>query len=220
MHDAAMIALLLPVIGTGVAFGLQYLGSIEFSELRNVLRRAGERKRVIANNVEVRRAVEALNACQDFQVLCAILKKTLQVIGFDGFRLCCDPPKTLSDAALLMSQRMADGTMRLQGDDIENNEPLWELRLELNTERCDRLGHFSLLRTGCENPLLVDFNLLSREFRIALSNAVLRAMNGHRSPALLASPGPGAATAKVAAAVNSDEATACQLRPSHQRGSR
>jgi UDP-GlcNAc:undecaprenyl-phosphate/decaprenyl-phosphate GlcNAc-1-phosphate transferase len=204
LHAAAMLASVLAVIGIGVVLGMRYLRYAEFSELQDVLRRTAERKRAIANNVEVRHAVEALNACKDFRVLCGILKNTLQAIGFDGFRLGCDLPNTLSDAPLLMLPSMADGTMQLQWNDAENNEPIWELRLQLNTEPYDRLGHFSLLRTGFDNPLLVDFNLLSREFRLALSSAVLRARNGHRSAALLPAPGPGASTVKMATAAGSD----------------
>src|SRR5271163_1409913 len=56
LHDAAMIALVLAMIGIGVALGVQYLGYVEFSELQEVWRRTAERKRVIANNVELRRA--------------------------------------------------------------------------------------------------------------------------------------------------------------------
>ena len=90
LHDAAMIALVLAVIGIGVALGVQYLGYVEFSELQDVWRRTAERKQVIANNVEVRRAVEALNHCADVQKLCAILRNSLHSIGFDGFRLESD----------------------------------------------------------------------------------------------------------------------------------
>jgi UDP-GlcNAc:undecaprenyl-phosphate GlcNAc-1-phosphate transferase len=87
LHDAAMLALVLAVIGIGAVLGVQYLGYVEFSELQDLLRRTAEHKRAIANNVEVRHAVEALNSCADFVQMCAILQPTLHSIGFDGFRL-------------------------------------------------------------------------------------------------------------------------------------
>lgn len=204
LHDAAMIAVVLAVIGIGIVLGVQYLGYVEFSELQDVLRRAAERKHAIANNVEVRRAVEALNSCTDFVRICAILRNTLHSIGFDGFRLGRNLGETFSGAPFSPMQRTADGELQLFWDDAGKSESVWELRLELNTDPHHRLGHFSLLRKGVESPLLVDCNLLSCEFRIALSEAVLRAMNGHRSSVRRAAPGNGAAAPKVASAGSSD----------------
>jgi UDP-GlcNAc:undecaprenyl-phosphate/decaprenyl-phosphate GlcNAc-1-phosphate transferase len=181
LHDAALIALVLTIIGIGVALGVQYLGYAEFSELQDVLRRTAERKRSMANNVEVRHAVEALNSCTDLNALCGILKNSLQTIGFDGFRLGNSLTETFSEVPFSPLQRTLDGELQLFWCDERKSESMWELRLELNTESNHRLGHFSLLRVGFENPLLVDFNFLSCEFRMALSNAVLRAMNGNLS---------------------------------------
>jgi hypothetical protein len=76
--------------------------------------------------------------------------------------------------------------------------------LELNTEAHHKLGYFSLLRKGVDSPLLVDFNLLSCAFRSALSEAVLRSMNGHRSSVRRPMPGNGAASVKIASAGSSD----------------
>ena len=84
---AAKIALVLTIIGVGVAFGVEYLGYAEFSEVQEVLRRAAARKRLIANNVEVRHAIEALNSCADINAACKILKNSLQFVGFDGLRI-------------------------------------------------------------------------------------------------------------------------------------
>ena len=204
LHGAAMIGLVLAAIGIGITVGVQYLGYAEFSELQGALRRTAERKRAIANNVEVRHAVEALNACKDFRLLWGILKNTLKAIGFDGFRLWCDLPETISDAPLAQSERTADGTMQLYWDDTGNNESIWELRLDLYSEPHHRLGHISLLRTRFDNPLFVDFNLLSREFRTALSNAVLRSTNGHASAALVSRPGTRAPAVKATSAASSD----------------
>jgi len=204
LHGAEMIALVLAVIGIGITLGVQYLGYAEFSELQGALRRTAERKRAIANNVQVRHAVEALDACKDFRLLCGVLKNTLEAIGFDGFRLWCDLPETISDTPLAMLERTADGTMQLHWDDTGNNESIWELRLDLYSEPHHRLGHISLLRTRSDNPLLVDFNLLSREFRTALSNAVLRSTNGHASAALVPGTGRRAPAAKATSAASSD----------------
>jgi UDP-GlcNAc:undecaprenyl-phosphate GlcNAc-1-phosphate transferase len=204
LHDAGMIALVLAVIGIGVVLGVQYLGYVEFSELQDVLRRTAERKRAIANNVEVRRGVEALNSCTDFVRVCVILRNTLHSIGFDGFRLGRNLGETFAGTPFSPMQKTADGELQLFWDDAGESESIWELRLELNSDPQYQLGHFSLLRKEVENPLLVDFNLLSCEFRSALAEAVLRSMNGHRSSVRRTAPGNGAAAAKVASASSSD----------------
>jgi len=186
----------------GVALGVQYLGYVEFSELQYVWRRTAERKRVIANNVELRRAVEALNHCADVQMLCGILRNSLHSIGFDGFRLERHLAERFADLPLMPLQRTQEGELQLFWDDEGRSESIWELRLELSTGPDHRLGRFSLLRIGVDSPLLVDFNLLSCEFRMALSYAILRTMNGHGSPALLSTQGKGASSVKVVSAAS------------------
>src|SRR5580658_8894737 len=202
LHDAAMIALVLAIIGIGIVLGVQYLGYAEFSELQDALRRAAERKRVIANNVELRRAVEALNHCADVQMLCGILRNSLHSIGFDGFRLERHLAERFADFPLMPLQRTQEGELQLFWDHEGRSESIWELRLELSASPDHRLGRFSLLRMGVDSPLLVDFNLLSCEFRMALSYAVLRTMNGHSSPALLSTQGNGASSVKVVSAAS------------------
>jgi UDP-GlcNAc:undecaprenyl-phosphate/decaprenyl-phosphate GlcNAc-1-phosphate transferase len=204
LHDAAMIAVVLAVIGIGIVLGVQRLGYVEFSELQDVLRRTAERKRAIANNVEVRRAVEALNSCTDFLKMCAILQNTLPTIGFDGFRLGPNLGETFLGTPFSPMQGTTNGELQLFWNNGGKSESIWELKLELNAASTHRLGCFSLLRIHMESPLLVDFNLLSGEFRMALSEAMLRAMNGHRPSARRAVPGNGAAAVKVASAGSSD----------------
>jgi hypothetical protein len=45
--------------------------------------------------------------------------------------------------------------------------------------RITALGHFTFLRVSFDSHLLVDINLLTCEFRLALSSALLRAMHGN-----------------------------------------
>jgi UDP-GlcNAc:undecaprenyl-phosphate/decaprenyl-phosphate GlcNAc-1-phosphate transferase len=204
LHDAAMIALVLTVIGLGIGLGVQYLGYAEFVELQNLLRKTAVKKRSVADNVAVRHAIEALNSCTDLQLLCKIVKEALQTIGFDGFRLGKSLTDTFPDTSLTSFKRTADGDWELLWDNPRHSDTMWELRLELLTETQHRLGHFSLLRVGSENPLLVDFNLLSCEFRIALSQALLRVTHGARTPMRKPLPERSAHSVNLAAGVSSD----------------
>lgn len=174
LHDAAMIALVLTVIGLGVALGVQYLGYAEFSEMHSILRRAAIRKRSVADNVAIRHAIEALNSCTDPTLFCKILKDSLQSVGFDGFRLGNSLKDGFSEVADYALELTDDGEIQLLWDSEGKRDSSWELRFELNAENQRRIGYFSLLRVRTESPLLVDLNLLSRDFRNALSQALLR----------------------------------------------
>jgi UDP-GlcNAc:undecaprenyl-phosphate GlcNAc-1-phosphate transferase len=204
LHDAALLAVVLLAIGVGVGFGVQYLGYVEFSELGSVLRRAVERRRTIANNVEIRRAMQSLHVCTDLQTLCEILHTSLQPVGFDGFRLKDFFVEDL--ASLLQSplQPTGNGEMKCYWCDVQDGETMWELKLELHTESPTRLGQFILLRNGYEDPLLVDVNLLSCEFRMALSGALHRVLQQIPFPVKRESPATIPASIKVASASSSD----------------
>jgi UDP-GlcNAc:undecaprenyl-phosphate GlcNAc-1-phosphate transferase len=204
LHGAAMIALVLTVIGIGILLGVQYLGYAEFSELQEILRKTAERKRIIANNVEMRHAVEALNACTDFLKLCGILRSALHSVGFDGFRLGGNLAERTSGVPFLPLQRNTDSELQLFWDDTGRSECMCELRLELNADPEQRTGYIVLLRRYLDRPLLVDFNLLSCEFRMAVSNAVLRTTNGNGSVVLRPFSENEKSKMKVASAASSD----------------
>lgn len=177
IHDAGMIALVLMVIGIGVWLGVQHLHYAEFAELHDLVRRTKKRKQVIANNLEIRRASESLNSSEGFAAICRILKTTLQPAGFDGFELKISSTDGLPELSIAPLRYTSDGGLQYWWDDAAGQNPAWELRLELVTSSGLRVAHVSLFRTHVENPLLVDVDLFSYEFRTALSGALHRAMN-------------------------------------------
>ncbi len=86
LHGAETIALVLPVIGIGVWLGVQHLRYAEFTKLRELVQRTAQRRRIIINNLVLRRATESLNFSADLRMICRILKETLQPLGFNGFQ--------------------------------------------------------------------------------------------------------------------------------------
>jgi UDP-GlcNAc:undecaprenyl-phosphate/decaprenyl-phosphate GlcNAc-1-phosphate transferase len=204
LHGAAMLALVLTVIGIGVWLGVQQLGYAEFSELHDLIQRTRDGKKFVANNLEIRHAAESLNSCTDLHMICRVLKKTLQPVGFDGFRFKHSSMDNLPESILTPMQRDPGGGLQYSWDGTAPPVPAWELRLELITGSGYRLGVFSLLRVHIENPLLLDVNLLSYEFRMALSSAVQRAMNRIPTAAGSELREKFAVTVKVASALSSD----------------
>jgi hypothetical protein len=57
------------VLGSGIWFGVQHLGYLEFGEIRRVAQRTIEQRRVFVNNLAVRRAIEELQRVNDYDAL-------------------------------------------------------------------------------------------------------------------------------------------------------
>jgi UDP-GlcNAc:undecaprenyl-phosphate GlcNAc-1-phosphate transferase len=182
IHDATFIALVLILIGFGVAAGVQYLGYAEFSEVRRLLQRTALQKRVVANNVELRHAIEALNACTDADRLCNLLKNALQSLGFDGFRIAYPSADAFADRPAAPAQYRNESEVELLWAEGTRNESSWELRFDLIAENQRRLGYCTLLGKGSDNPLLADVNIIICDFRAALSRALVRISDGDRAP--------------------------------------
>jgi hypothetical protein len=137
-------------------------------------------------------------------MICRVLKKTLQPVGFDGFQFKHSSMDNLPESILAPMHRNPGGGLQYTWDGTAPLIPAWELRLELITGSGYRQGVFSLLRVHIENPLLLDVNLLGYEFRMALSSAVQRAMNRIPTAASSEVREKFAVTAKVASASSSD----------------
>src|SRR5207245_9864429 len=81
------LGLVLAVLGTGVWFGVQHLGYLEFGELRRVAHRTMEQRQIFINNLAIRRATEELKATRDYDQLCRILEAAFSSNDFDAFHL-------------------------------------------------------------------------------------------------------------------------------------
>jgi len=204
LHDAAMLALVLTVIGIGVWLGVQQLGYAEFLELHSLVQRTRQQKQFVANNLEIRHATESLNSCTDLQMICRVLRKNLQPVGFDGFQFKNSSMDNLPESFFTPMQRNQGGGLQYGWDGEAVSDAAWGLRLELITSSGHRLGFLFLFRTHIENPLLLDVNLLSYEFRMALSSAVQRAINGIPASTRSGVRKEFAVTAKAASASSSD----------------
>jgi UDP-GlcNAc:undecaprenyl-phosphate GlcNAc-1-phosphate transferase len=175
MHDAALIALVLTIIGLGIAVGVQYLGYPELSELQELLGRAAVKRRYVANNVAVRHAIDGLRDCDDIVKLLGILRSTLQAVGFDGCRLGSEFAQSHTRYANAPIGGKSEDEIRLDWTETITGNSAWTLRLELSANSGPTFGYLKILRTGARSPLLLDINLLSGDFVTALSEALLRA---------------------------------------------
>jgi len=175
LHRGTAIALLLALTGTGVLIGVQQLRYGEFGEMLFILQRATRRRQIVANHVAVRHAVESLQSCDEFRSICLVLRDTLQPVGFDGIRFQMFHPNGFLPASFLPLKYEPDDKFLLSWSEHGSDDSPWELRLELVTDSKERWGYVSLIPVHDEKAIALDMNVLTGDFRAALSKAVARA---------------------------------------------
>ncbi len=183
LHGGATFALVLIILGIGVCVGIPQLRYQEFKEMRRVLDRTASQKRIIENNLYVRRAAESLRTCKDTSELCRILVGALQPSGFDGFSLRMPSPAWFPAALPALVRQGPNGELSCSWAMLGPLEADWELKLELVDENGEQCGRFSVYKRLTGKPLMMDINLLSDGFQTALAGAVRRAASGARMTA-------------------------------------
>lgn len=177
LHGEMMLGVVLAVIGIGICLGVHELKYLEFFELVSAGRRIRQRRRTIANNLRLRRAIEALvNGPAEFSEICRILQDTLEPVGFSGAAFFFPQTQRIDESILVPLRRDRNGRHCHFWKDEGKSSPEWELKLELTCPAGSRLGDLFILRIKASEPLWVDINLLNSEFRTAVSEVVNRAM--------------------------------------------
>jgi UDP-GlcNAc:undecaprenyl-phosphate GlcNAc-1-phosphate transferase len=187
--SGSTLGLVLAVLGTGIWFGVQRLGYLEFGEIRRVAQRTVEQKSIFVNNLAIRRATEELKVTNDYSELWRVLGTAFSTNDFDGFDL---KVKLLTDGSqevrnLLLMSTSAETTMSTFGETtqlkwakpssakLHDIWPVWSLTLELLTTTNRERGSIRIYRFYDQRPLLVDINFLTSEFPVVLADALDRA---------------------------------------------
>lgn len=172
LHPAstAMI-LVLMVVGFGVVVGVQQLRYQEFLELGRAANRTLNLRHVIANDIRIRRASEALQSCSTLPQFCRMMQQCLKPAGFDGFGLYLSSALPLvAEAHTLVSLR--GSKVRFFWDrSLRISETKWSLSLDLPRQDGERLGSLTLYRRDARSPLCVDLDILTST---GFSSAVAR----------------------------------------------
>ncbi len=183
---SGVMAIVLFTLGAVIWMGVRRLGYHEFNELGRVAQRTIDQKRIIGNNLALRRAANKLAEAQSLLQVCSVLQEAFEANDFDGYQLSltrsCDQKPTTSELAMIAHERK-DQQHYAWHKPVENEideqslTPCWTLTLELETGDNQRCGCFSLYRATSARPLMVDLNLLTSEFSAALADAVVRLTN-------------------------------------------
>jgi UDP-GlcNAc:undecaprenyl-phosphate GlcNAc-1-phosphate transferase len=177
------VGIVLFVIGAGIWVGVQRLGYHEFGELSRMAHRTMEQKKIIVNNLAIRRATEALPSSTDIKSVEHLLLAAFEANDFDGFDL---QGSSFGDAHTDGDQtnEFRVSWQRPNGiEDVHGNAAEWTLTLDLKKKDGTQLGTFSLYRQCNGHPLLVDVNLLISGFNTALTEALDHALQ--ETPTLL-----------------------------------
>lgn len=166
------LGMVLVVLGVGLWIGIQHLGYQEFFELGRVAQRTMDQKKIIVNNLAVRRAAKSFAKAQSFDEIGKAIQSAFTGSDFDGYQL-----NISSEAVPLIGTNEATSTDALMAWNKESagTTPRWTLHLELITTRNQKVGTFSLYRAYSTSSLLIDVNLLIVNFQTALADAIDRA---------------------------------------------
>jgi UDP-GlcNAc:undecaprenyl-phosphate GlcNAc-1-phosphate transferase len=174
LHPVSTVAItFLMAGGFGVLVGLHQLRYHEFLELERVASRAFNQRLVIANDIKIRRAPEALQSCTTFSQFCQVMQQCFQPAGFDGFGLhfSSEAPLGLEVEPLAPSSRPR---FQFFWDRSSNpSETNWTLSLCLLKQNGTRLGSFTLYCKGITSPISLDLDIFrATRFCSAVANLV------------------------------------------------
>ena len=171
LHPAtSTVGVAMVVLGIGVWVGVQQLGYHEIVELRRLAQRTVEQKRVIANNLAIRRSTEDMGKADSFEHICRILDNAFNSGEFDLCELVCNLPLPGDSQRYRWSRPITDAA---------KHTPAWTLRLELIARTGEDCGFLSIARLDPDRPFLVDVNcLFSGGFSVSIADALLRASTG------------------------------------------
>jgi UDP-GlcNAc:undecaprenyl-phosphate GlcNAc-1-phosphate transferase len=175
------LGLVLAVLGTGVWFGVQRLGYLEFGELRRVAQRTVEQRGIFVNNLAIRRAAEELKVTADYAQLCCILETAFSNNDFDGFDLNVKLPESSKDTRHLPISSAGEALhfrwCKPEGSKLRDDWSGWNLTLDLVTTRNRGCGSMNIHRGYRDGTLLIDINFLTSVFPVVLADALDRVLS-------------------------------------------
>ncbi len=174
------LGLVLAVIGTGVWFGVQHLGYLEFWELRRVARRTVEQRRIFVNNLAIRRATEALKRTSDYAQICRILESAFTSNDFDGFTLIVkmgrEHGNSRGKGQAVGAEEISFEWSKPGAKQFQSVWSSWNVGLDLVSSNNELCGSLKIYRFYNNRDLLVDTNLLTLDFPIILADALERTL--------------------------------------------
>ena len=181
------LGLILAVLGTGIWFGVQQLGYLEFGEIWRVAQRTIEQRSIFVNNLSIRRATEDLKNTHDYEQVCHVLESAFSSNDFDGFDLEAKLlPEDIYEGGHSLMLLTPAHTIHFKWAKPScpnlHGGATWTLTLELVTSDNRGRGSMKILRAYNGRPLLVDINFLTATFPVVLADALDRSLGSSKVP--------------------------------------
>lgn len=162
LHPASIrVSLVLIVVAAGVFIGIRKLHYHEFLELGHAANRTLNQRHVIANDILIRRAPEALQSCTSLLQFCQILQQCLRPAGFDGFAVYLTPKLPVEPDVLPFTQIGGSRLRFFWNHSRKLSEANCSLSFGLMKRNGERLGCLALYRKNTSTPLLMDLEVFS-----------------------------------------------------------
>lgn len=163
LHPASIrVGLVLTVVGIGVLAGVRRLHYHEFLELGHAANRTLNQRQVIANNINIRKAAEALKSCTSVLELCQVLQQCLRPAGFDGFGMYLNSELPVESEVYPLTQVSGSKLCLLWNHSLKlSGTANWSFSFGLERSKGRRLGNFALYRKKTSSPLLIDLDVFT-----------------------------------------------------------
>lgn len=157
----ALVFTIVMVIGIGVFVGVGQLGYLEFLELGRMAARGWKQRRVIANDLNIRRAMSTLRSCTSFPHFCQIMQQCLKPAGLDGFGLFLASDLPADSRIYLLKDSGCSKLRFFWNRSLRLSEANWSMSLSLAARHGERLGSLTLYRKNASAALLMDLEILT-----------------------------------------------------------
>ena len=162
LHPATTaVVTVVAVAGIGVWIGVQQLRYHEFLELGRMASRTLNQRHVIANDIRIRRAAEALQSCTTMAHFCQILQRCLEPAGFDGFGVDLSAELPVGGEVCPFSHVGGSKLQFIWDHSVISSETNWTLTFGLVALDGSRLGGFTLYRKNTASPLRMDLDVFT-----------------------------------------------------------
>ena len=162
LHPATTaVVTVVAVVGIGVWVGVQQLRYHEFLELGRMASRTLNQRHVIANDIRIRRAADALQTCTTMAHFCQILQRCLEPAGFDGFGVDLSAELPAGGEVYQFSHVGGSKLQFIWDHSVTSSETNWTLTFRLVAHDGNRLGSFTLYRKNTASPLRMDLDVFT-----------------------------------------------------------
>ena len=183
MQEPRLLIPILLALALALYAGVRQLRYAEFSKLFVIFPSPAQHRQLVAHRANIQRGAELLRSTSDFPAICQVLKETLQPMGFDGICVRNIGHNGFPHHLLHPLQHDSDQTLSFtwvqRGMDYTAQS---EHHFEVLISSHPGLGRLSLFGLSADE----DFRHLGRDilpgdFRIAISNAVARAIGAEQT---------------------------------------